>query len=41
MVVGYEPPVTVHALMMIVAGAAFGSSLFQRNGNGNGSGGDQ
>lgn len=26
----YEPPVSVHALMMVVAGAAFGSSLIKK-----------
>lgn len=26
----YDPPVSIHALMMIVAGAAFGSALIQR-----------
>lgn len=26
----YDPPVSVHALMMVVAGAAFGSSLIHR-----------
>lgn len=28
----YDPPVSVHALMMIVAGAAFGGSIIKRNG---------
>lgn len=28
----YEPPVTVHALMMLVAGAAFGGQMWKRNG---------
>lgn len=32
LLVRYEPPVSVHALMMIVAGAAFGSSMLRRNG---------
>lgn len=26
----YDPPVSVHALMMVVAGAAFGSTLINR-----------
>lgn len=30
----YEPPVGVHAVMMIVAGALFGSGIFRREGNG-------
>lgn len=33
----YDPPPSVHALMMIVAGAVFGEGLIRnRNGNGNG-----
>ena len=32
----YDPPQTVHSLMLIVAGAAFtGTRLASRNGNGN------
>lgn len=29
----YDPPATVHALMMAVAGTAFTSTLIQRNGS--------
>lgn len=32
LLVNYEPPVSVHALMMLVAGAAFGGSMLKRNG---------
>ena len=33
----YDPPPSVHALMMIVAGSVFGEGLLRsRNGNGNG-----
>lgn len=32
----YEPPPTVHALMMIVAGWAFGVTAFGRNGSSRG-----
>lgn len=28
----YEPPVSLHALMMLVAGAAFGGSMLKKNG---------
>jgi hypothetical protein len=27
----YDPPVSIHALMMVVAGAAFGSTLIKRD----------
>lgn len=30
----YDPPVSIHALMMVVAGAAFGSTLIKRAGEG-------
>jgi hypothetical protein len=29
----YEPPVSVHALMMMVAGAAFAEGVVKKNGN--------
>jgi hypothetical protein len=35
--IGYEPPVSIHALMAVVAGAAFGTNLIKpRNGEKNG-----
>lgn len=32
---GYQPPPTVHALMMLVAGALFGDGLIRRRNTGN------
>lgn len=32
----YDPPASIHALMMMVAGAVFGEGLLNVRGNGNG-----
>ncbi len=34
----YQVPSAVHAIMLVVAGSAFGANIVRRNGNGNGNG---